>query len=344
MTNELGTLLKARRFLPLFLTQALGAFNDNLFKNAVTALVTYGLVLHTTIEASTMAALATGVFVAPFFLFSALAGQLADKLEKSTLIRWVKLAEIGVMTLAAVGLALHSAWFLLGVLFLMGTQSTFFGPLKLSILPQHLREDELVAGNGLIEAGTFLAILAGTMIGVMLAEMPGVVVVLSAMLIGFAVMGWLTSRAIPVAAASEPDLQVRANLAAETWNILKIAAENRQVLLTVFGISWFWLVGSVYLAQLQPFTKEIVGAEPGVISWFLGLFSVGVAVGSLLCNRVTQGHVTLMPVPVAALGMSIFGVDFYFATPSVPMGEAGGLVSLSEFLDRPEGWRMSIDL
>jgi acyl-[acyl-carrier-protein]-phospholipid O-acyltransferase/long-chain-fatty-acid--[acyl-carrier-protein] ligase len=343
MSHSQFGLLRTRRFLPLFVTQALGAFNDNAFKNALVILVTFALAERAGIDSQLYITAAAGLFIAPFFLFSATAGQLADKFEKSMLIRRIKLLEIALMGLAAIGFWRQDPWWLLGVLFLMGTQSTLFGPLKYSILPQHLEESELIGGNALIETGTFLAILLGTLFGGLLVLSDAGMEVVSATLIGLAVLGYLASFAIPAAAAPSPGLRLSANVPLETWRIIRVAAEQRGVFLSVLGISWFWLVGIVFLTQFPSYSKDVLHADEQVTNLFIATFSIGIAIGSLLCNRLLKGRIAATYVPIAALAITAFTIDLVFASRAATDG-AGALLGVGEFLAIPAHWRLLGDL
>ncbi|MCK5275896.1 MAG: MFS transporter, partial [Alphaproteobacteria bacterium] len=278
-------LLKSRRFLPLFATQFLGAFNDNAYKQALVIMVTYGVIQIGGNDPRVLITAAAGVFILPYFLFSAIAGQLADKLEKSRLILFVKIMEIAVMGLAGVGFLLENVWLLMFVLFLMGTQSAFFGPLKYSILPDHLREDELVGGNALIETGTFLAILMGTIFGGMMVGVEGGLLIVAGTVMAVAAAGVAGAFFIPKAGPAAPDLKLNLNIVGESWSIVRHAAKTRAVFRSIIGISWFWAVGTIFLTQFPTFGVEIFGADESVVTLFLVAFSLGIGLGSLQCNR-----------------------------------------------------------
>src|SRR5438046_795180 len=267
-------LLKQRRFLPFFLTQFLGAFNDNVYKNALVILVAFHAASLSRLDANTLSNLAQALFILPFFLFSATAGQIADKLEKSRLIRWVKLAEIAIMTLGAMGLYWRSLSLLMTALFLMGLHSTVFGPVKYAYLPQHLGQEEIVGGNGLVEMGTFLAILLGTLLGGFLIA-GGAAGPVAATVLVLAALGYFASRSIPHSPAADPRLSINWNPFSETWRILHFMRRNRTVFLSVLGISWFWFLGAVYLSQFPVFTKDVLSGKEEVVSVLLALFSVG---------------------------------------------------------------------
>ena len=333
------TLLGRRRFGPFFVTQFLGAFNDNLFKNALVALVTFGLVNQQPQNVNTLVNLAAGLFILPFFLFSATAGQLADKLEKARLMRRIKLAEIAIMAVAAAGFFLASPLFLIAVLFLMGVQSTFFGPVKYAILPQHLKEHELVGGNALVETGTFVAILLGTLLGPLVQGYGAIVVSVSLLLV--AVAGWLASRSIPQAPATDPDLAFTWNPLVATWPIIKVARSNTTVFNSILGISWFWFYGSSFLTQMPNFARVHLGSGVEVFQLLVMVFVAGIALGSLLCERLSGRLVEIGLVPFGAIGLTVFTVDLYFAVPPAAVGEPVGAV---EFLRRPGSLRLCLDL
>ena len=314
------SLLRTRRFLPFFVTQALGAFNDNVFRNALVILIAFRVAGLDAADIDFYSNLAAGLFILPFFLFSATAGQWAERSEKSLAIRRIKLLEIGIMLLAAVALWTGSLPFLLAVLFLSGTQSTLFGPVKYSILPQALKPEELVGGNGLIEASTFLAILIGSLVGgwLMNAFEYGERWVAAAVLL-LAVAGWLSARSIPTAAATDPDLRMDWNPLRQTWRVLMGLRGQRAVLNAVLGISWFWFFGSVVLAQLPNYTKIYLGGDASVAPLVLTLFAFGIGVGSLLCEVLSRRTVEIGLVPLGALGLTVFGVDLYLARPEAAL-------------------------
>ncbi|MEQ8865012.1 MAG: acyl-[ACP]--phospholipid O-acyltransferase [Thalassobaculum sp.] len=336
------SLLRSRRFLPLFVTQFLGAMNDNVFKNAFVILVLYGMADIGGQHAQVLVTVAAGIFILPYFLFSATAGQIADAQEKSRLIRRIKLAEIAIMTFGAVGLHLGDPYLLLGVLFLMGAQSAFFGPVKYGILPNHLAENELVGGNGLIEAGTFLAILVGTIAGGLLILRAEGLVTVSVVLLVLAVAGWLASRSIPVAEPDTPDLKINPNVMAETARIIRHAGHNRTLFLTILGLSWFWLVGATFLSQFPTLANAVLGADEGVVTLFLVAFSVGIAIGSLGCNALLKGEVSARYVPLAAIAMTVFIADLCLALQGRVPGET--TIGAAAFLSAPGNWRILADL
>jgi acyl-[acyl-carrier-protein]-phospholipid O-acyltransferase/long-chain-fatty-acid--[acyl-carrier-protein] ligase len=337
------TFFWAQRFLPLFITQFFGAMNDNLLKNALVMLVTYRIAVASGGNAQILVTLAAGLFILPFFLFSATAGQLADKYDRAALTRIIKIAEICIMAVASVGFVLQSEGLLLAALFGMGVHSTFFGPIKYALLPQHLAEDELLPGNAYIEAGTFLAILLGTILGGLLILQPHGIVLVCTALLAVAVAGYAASRRIPAAAGSEPGLRINPNLWAETWRIVGYARADKQIFLCILGISWFWLVGGTLVAEFAPFVRDVLHAGPAVVTLLLTVFSVGIGVGSFLCNRLLRGHIQSTYVPLAALAITVFGVDLYFASRFFAPA-AGGVLTASQFLVLPRAWRVLADL
>lgn len=338
-------LLKSRRFLPLFVTLFLGAFNDNLFKNSLLVLVVTA-VFATDVGTSTLVNLAAALFVLPFFLLSPLAGQLADKYEKATIIRWVKLAEIVIMACGVVAFYFNSLWGLLTVLFAMGAQSTFFGPIKYAILPQHLRPGELVAGNAQVEMGTFVAILTGTLLGTLIAGLDNYLPVLGAALLAVAVAGWLAGREVPAAEPHAPDLRIDWNPLREMVELVHLAREKRAVWHAILGISWFWLLGLAYLTQMPNFVVDVLGGDVAIIALLLCTFTVGIGLGSLLCARLSGGKVEMGLVPLGSLGLSVFGIDLYFSATGFAGQGAGAAAALSvgEFLGASGGPRILLDL
>src|SRR6266850_4849619 len=279
------SLLRERRFLPFFCTQFLGAFNDNVYKNALIIMLAFHAAALTTLSSGTLVNLCAGLFILPFFLFSATAGQLADKYDKARIIRYVKAFEIVVMIIGAAGFMHQNLALLIGALFLMGLHSTIFGPVKYSILPQHLKVEELVGGNGLVEMGTFLAILMGTVLGGVLIAQANSGVLVSVAVVAIACVGYLTSRAVPSAPPAAPDLKINWNPLTETWNNFQFTRANRTVFLSVLGISWFWFYGATLLAQFPNYCKDVLGGDEHVATVMLTTFSIGVGTGSLLCER-----------------------------------------------------------
>ena len=341
MSSQFG-LLKARRFAPFFATQFLGAFNDNLFKNALIVLLTFQAASWTALAPEVLTNLAAGIFILPFFLFSATAGQLADKYDKAKLARLVKLLEIVIMGVALLGFSMHSLAVLLTALFLLGLHSTLFGPVKYAILPQHLREKELVGGNALVEAGTFVAILIGTLAGGLLAGAAGHPTWVAYAGLVIAVFGYLFSRGIPAAPAPAPELVVSLNPLSETWRNIGFARQNRTVFLSILGISWFWLYGALFLAQFPAYAKNVLGGSEGSVTLLLAVFTIGIGLGSLLCERLSAGHVEIGLVPFGSIGLTLFGIDLAFASPALL--PAGAPLPLTSLLALHETWRVLFDL
>jgi 1-acyl-sn-glycerol-3-phosphate acyltransferase len=336
------SLLGQRRFAPFFLTQFLGALNDNVFRNGLVILITFQGVLVLGMDHSQLANVASVLFILPFFLFSATSGQLADKYEKSMLMRRIKLLEIVLMTIAAAALLAKSYLLLLFLLFLMGCQSTLFGPVKYAYLPQQLATDELIGGNALVEAGTNVAILLGLIIGgLMIATSPQDQTLLAASLIGFAVFGYLASRRIPTTVAVDPDLTISWNVWRETRRIVGFAREDRTVFLSILGISWFWFFGTVMTVQLPAYTLGILNGNAAISTALLAAFIVGIGSGSLLCERMSGRRIELGLVPFGSIGLSLFAVDLYFAQT---MPNITAVPSIGDFLGRPGSLRVLFDL
>ncbi|TDP72740.1 MFS transporter [Roseateles toxinivorans] len=334
-------LLSQRRFAPFFWTQFLGAGNDNLFKFAFTVLVTYQLQVAWLPPA--LAGLVIGaLFILPFLFFSATSGQLADKYDKTTLIRFVKTLEIGIMILAAVGFVLAQVHLLLACVFLMGLHSTLFGPVKFAYLPQHLNERELTGGNGMVEMGTFVAILLGNVAGGLLIALPGIgAQAVAVACIGVAVLGRVSAQLVPQSPATDPTLKINWNPITETWRNLKLAHGNLVVFRSLLGISWMWFFGAVFLSQFPSFAKEVLHGDEQVASLLLVVFSVGIGTGSLLCEMLSKRHVEIGLVPLGAIGMSVFAIDLYFAARGLPALPQMGLAA---FIAQPAHWRVMADL
>jgi acyl-[acyl-carrier-protein]-phospholipid O-acyltransferase / long-chain-fatty-acid--[acyl-carrier-protein] ligase len=337
-------LLKTKRFLPLFITQFLGAFNDNVFKNALVILITYTVAEQSALSPQIMVTMAAGIFILPFFLFSATAGQLADKHDKAKLIRIIKFVEILLMAGAATGFYLQQVNLLMLILFLMGTQSAFFGPLKYGILPDQLNENELIGGNALIGTGTFLSILLGTICGGLLILADNGTLIISVMVIALALIGWISSLLIPPTQAADSAIIVNYNFFTETHRIIQHIRQNPVIFRAVLGISWFWLFGATFLSQFPTFGKDIIGGNEQVVTLFLAVFSIGIGIGSLLCNRLLKGEVAATYVPLGILGMTIFTIDLYFASSRIIAGNAEALIGVMIFLESWANWRVLIDL
>ncbi|MDQ3196035.1 MAG: MFS transporter [Burkholderiales bacterium] len=336
-------LLRERRFAPFFCTQFLGAFNDNVHKNAVAILLAFHAAQLSSLSSNTLVNMSAGLFILPFFLFSATAGQLADKYEKSQLIRYTVMLEIVVMTIAAFGFYLQQVWLLLVALFLSGTQSAMFGPVKYAILPQHLRTEELIGGNGLVEMATFVAILLGTLLGgILIGMQPNGTTWVSITTISAACLGFIVSRGIPHSPAPAPALRINWNPLTETIRNIKFTRTNRTVFLVILGSSWFWFYGAMFVSQFPNLTKEVIGGNEQVVTLLLMVFSIGIGTGSLFCERLSGRKVEIGLVPFGSIGLTLFAIDLYFATRGLaPQQE---LIGAAEFLRQPQHWRLIADL
>lgn len=343
MTTEKDApnLLTTRRFGPFFVTQTLGAFNDNIFKNALVILLAFGVAGLSQADVDLYVNLAAGLFILPFFLFSATAGQLAEKYDKAAIIRAVKVFEIAIMLCAVVALHFRNVPFLLGLLFMMGVHSTLFGPVKYSILPQHLHESELIGGNAWVEAATFLAILLGTMLGGWLITLDGGTSWVGAAVVIVAVCGYWASRSVPQAPPAAPGLKINWNPVTETWHNIAFIRGNRTVFLSVLGISWFWFFGVTFLSQLPNYTKVYLGGNEQVVTLLLTIFSLGIGIGSMLCERLSGHRVEIGLVPLGSIGLTVFGVDLYFASTSIAAAQGLGAAA---FLHLAGSARVLLDL
>ena len=334
-------LLRQRRFAPFFWTQFSGAANDNLFKFAFTVMVTYQLSVSWLPPA--MAGLVIGaLFILPFLLFSATSGQLTDKYDKTKMIRFVKNMEIAIMLVAAGGFMTDNVPILLLCTFLMGVHSTLFGPVKFAYMPQVLSERELTGGNGMVEMGTFVAILLGNVAGGLLVAIPGIghTTVAVACVVA-ALAGRAVAQFIPSVPATDPGLVINWNPFTETWRNLKLAHENIVVFRSLLGISWMWFFGAVFLSQFPSLAKEVLHGNEQVASLLLVVFSIGIGIGSLLCEVLSRRHVEIGLVPLGAIGMSVFSIDLYFASRSLPPSEIMGLAA---FMAQGAHWRVMLDL
>ena len=319
MAHSQFRLLRERRFLPFFVTQGLGAFNDNVLKNALVIIVTYNAAAYSHINPSLLANFASALFILPFVLFSGISGELADRLDKALVLKSVKAAEIAIMALAGFGFYAHSLTILLTALFLMGAHSTFFSPAKYGLIPQVLAENELIGGNALVEMGTFVSILLGTLVAGILAGARRNDVLIGA-LAGIAVLGFLVSLAIPPLTPVAPTLKVHLNPYVSSMNNLRAATRHRTVFLGLLGISWFWFFGLLVLTQLPMFGKTVLGGNESVITVMLLAFTAGVGTGSLLCERLGGHKIEIGLVPLGSIGLTVFAVDLFFAIPKVPLG------------------------
>jgi 1-acyl-sn-glycerol-3-phosphate acyltransferase len=340
MAHNQFELLTQRRFAPFFWTQALGAFNDNVFKNALIAMVTFVLISLSEKQESTFIQLSSALFILPFFLFSATSGQLSERFDKAKLAQAVKWMEIIIMVIAAFGFVYQNIPLLMACVFGMGLHSTLFGPLKYSLLPQVLKPEELTGGNGLVEMGTFVAILLGTILGANLINIPntGAYWVAGATIL-IAAVGLLTARKMPSAPATTTSINW--NPVSETLKTLGFVTKNRSVFLSCLGISWFWFYGSMFFTQLPHYSKYVLGSSEGTFTLLLSLFSIGIATGSLLCEKLSHRTVEIGLVPLGAIGMTVFGVDLYFAHPQI-IGEKA--LPLMQAIAQPGVKRVMFDL
>ena len=350
-------LLKTERFLPLFVTQALSAFNDNAFRFAVAALMVGSM---TADESKLRVTISAALFVIPYLLFSATAGQLSDKFDKTAVARWVRLIEIGIVALSVYALNWGSANLQQFCIFLAGTQAAFFGPVKYSILPQHLTKQELLGGNSLVEMATFLSVLIGTIVGNLIVAYPNGKLAISAIMVAIAVFSYWTATRIPTAPSAQPDLKINWNVFTETWNNMKLATAKREVFLVILGISWFWLLGIVLVTQMQIFTLDSLRGTETVASLIFALFSIGIAVGSMYCNKLLDGRISVKYVPLAALLVSVFLIDLYFASgaagnklaavvesgtvPTIVNAAGFKLLNFGQVLSYWQSWRVLFDL
>ncbi|MCG6948233.1 MAG: MFS transporter [Acidobacteria bacterium] len=338
-------LLTERRFWPLFWTQFLGAFNDNLFKNALVILIAYRSMTLLGVTSKTIVVACAAIFIFPFFLFSATAGQLADHFPKWKLMRWVKVWEIGVMALASVGFATNNLALLLTVLFLMGMQSTFFGPAKYAILPELLDDETLVGGNALVAMATFLAILLGTITGgLVIAGGELWVSRLGLMVVTVAILGFLTSLYINKLSAANPDLPVDFNPVTPTIDIIRVARRVRPVFISILAVSWFWFLGASFLSLLPNFSKDVLSGGETVVTLCLATFCVGIGTGSMLCGLLSRGHLELGLVPLGSIGISLFAVDLARSGWAFSAPVAGELSTAAQFLQAQGGIHVLFDL
>jgi 1-acyl-sn-glycerol-3-phosphate acyltransferase len=335
-------LLKERRFAPFFGVQFLGAMNDNVFKQALVILLAYQTASFTTMSSDVLQNVAQALFILPFFLFSATAGQLADKYEKSRLITITVAIELAVMAVGAAGFFMQSLELLLAALFLGGVQSALFGPVKYAILPQHLKESELVGGNGLVEMGTSVAILVGMMLGGwMVSQAQWGIAGVAFTTMALSAAGWLLSRYIPLAPAADPGLRINWNLFTETWHNFQFMRGNRTVFLSILGISWFWFFGAMFITQFPNLSKNILAGDEHVVTLLLIVFSIGIGAGSLLCEKLSGHKIEIGLVPFGSIGMTLFAADLYWALSGHLQH---GPVSLGAFLRDTGHWRMLVDL
>ena len=335
-------LLGQRRYAPFFWAQFGAAGNDNLFKFAFTVMVAYRAEAASALSAGLMVNLIAALNILPFVLFSATSGQLADKYDKATLMRWVKVLEIGVSALALWGFVMANIPVLLACTFGMGMLTAIFGPAKYAYLPQHMNTAELTGANGMTEMGTFVAILLGNLAGGLLMTFSQGPLLAGLSCVGVALLGWFASRYMPATVAVDPQLRINWNPFTETVRNLKLAARDRTVLQALLAISWMWFYGVAFLTQFPVFAKDVLGGNEAVASLLLAVFSVGIALGSVACELLARGRVEIGLVPLGAIGMTVFGVDLYFTTLHLP--HAAVLQGVAAFVRDPAHWRAMLDL
>lgn len=338
------SLFKHRRFSAMFFTQFLGAFNDNVFKQALILILTYVAAAKMGMEISLLNNLAALLFILPYFLFSALAGQIADKYEKSKLTQGVKLLEICIMALAAIGFWFELYWLLFVALFLMGTQSTFFGPIKYGYLPEAMHKDELVGANGLFQTGTSLAILTGMMAAGVLTQLDHSTLWLIVSTLFVAILGYIASRHLPKTTPQAKDLAINWNIFSTSFDIIKYLHSLPLLFFVIIGNSWFWLYGATFLTQTPEFSKVILHGDESVVILLLTLFSVGTALGSLLCKTLTKNQVSLKLLPIGILGLSVFAIDLYLSLSSIAIQAPRTPYGISALMDMDGTWRVFADL
>lgn len=338
------SLFKHRRFSAMFFTQFLGAFNDNVFKQALILILTYVAAAKMGMEISLLNNLAALLFILPYFLFSALAGQIADKYEKSKLTQGVKLLEICIMALAAIGFWFELYWLLFVALFLMGTQSTFFGPIKYGYLPEAMHKDELVGANGLFQTGTSLAILTGMMAAGVLTQLDHSTLWLIVSTLFVAILGYIASRHLPKTTPQAKDLAINWNIFSTSFDIIKYLHSLPLLFFVIIGNSWFWFYGATFLTQTPEFSKVILHGDESVVILLLTLFSVGTALGSLLCKTLTKNQVSLKLLPIGILGLSVFAIDLYLSLSSIAIQAPRTPYGISALMDMDGTWRVFADL
>jgi MFS family permease len=338
-------LFTQRRFLPFFTTQFLGALNDNLFKNALLVIIVSLGVSEAASSTNFLTNLAAGLFILPYFLFSTTAGQLADKYDKAFLIRRIKFAEIIIMLIGCYALYSTNIWLMMAVLFLLGVQSSFFGPIKYSIIPQHLSPEELMAGNAQVGMGTFVSILLGTLLGGWLVTFPLGTVWVGSLAVVVALIGWWGSCKIPDAPADKGEIKISLNPIREAWRNLGFARENMTVFYCIMGISWFWLFGGSFLTQVPNFAVTVLQGHPTLISILLAAFIIGVAIGSILCAKVSGKQVEPGLIPLGAMGLTVFSADIFFSSGAYQLANLSAVeVTPLQFLGLDGGFRVFVDL
>lgn len=335
-------LLKSRRFLPLFLVQFLGAFNDQVYQKAFIALLTYRLAEQLGLPIAILGIIASALFILPFALITASAGQLADRRDKAILMRWIKAWEIVVMGMAVIGYYTQNVYWLYFVVFLMGAQSAMFAPIKYSVLPQYLHRDELMGGNALVQGFTFLAIIFGTVIGNELILREGGVLIVSIVVVAIAVIGFIAALFTPSAPPRPVAGKVDWFFPRAIYRLIVACRANRPAMRAIFAISWFWFLGATFLSLLPSYATEELGVDVGVLTVLLAGFSIGVAIGAVMSSVISRGKINVNLPPIGALGLAIMAVELWFATPPDPLAGAE-LLSRAEFFSSFTGWRILID-
>ncbi len=335
-------LLRTQKFLPLFVTQLLGAFNDNLFKFAMVILVIYQIYNDPALEFQ-FSALASGLFILPFFIFSAVAGQLADNFDKATISRFVKTLEIIIALTGGAGLILHNIPLMLTALTLLGVQSTFFGPIKYAILPQHLEKEEVLGGTGLVEAGTYIAILAGTISGGIIIDLVNEEAA-AAFVLMVAIIGWISARFIPSAPPQKSFEKIDYNFVRSSYRLVQETMHVRRLFLAIVAISFFWTIGAVLMIQFPPLVKNVLTADPTVASLFLGIFSIGIAIGSIIVNRLLKNQVSARFAPISVIIMGVFVVILFFVSASWQGLPDGQLYDFMTFMSYKGSWGLLLTL
>lgn len=341
MAAEHKHFMLTRRFFPLFLTQFLGAFNDNLFRQAVIILITFRFASEVGMSPPMLTNLAVGLFILPFFIFSALAGQLADKFEKRDQIFWIKVWEIGLMIIGAAAFHMENLALMITVLAGLGLQSTFFGPIKYGILPDLMRKEELLGANAFVEAGTFVAILAGTIIGGVLVLSENGLAQVSLFMVGIAVIGTISGRQVPITGQAAPDLKIQINILASTKNLVKSSLGNPTSRRAILGISWIWLLGTIFIAQIPDIVKNRLGGDEEIVTLFMACFSIGIGAGSIVCSRILKG---VLSARLAAPGLIILFAAtalLYFILPDLAVIETQPL-TITTFMATPINWLITI--
>lgn len=343
MSNQFQ-LMNERRFRPFFFTQFFGAFNDNVFKTALITLIAFHQSSLTTLDGDLLTTLLPGLFILPFFVFSATAGQLADKFEKARIFRMVKACEIGIMLFAGVGFFLHNMPILIAALLMMGIHSTFFGPVKYSYMPQHLSEQELIGGNAMVEMGSFVAILLGQVLGAWLASQAHYEWLVSLGVLTVALAGYISSRGIPQSPEAAPDLKINWNPITATGQSLALAWKSQPIWVTLVAISWFWFFGATLLAQFPNFAKHVLNGGESVFILLLSVFSLGIGAGSLMCEKWSGGRVKRRLVVMGSVGMSVFGLDLYWTAQGLLQHAPAITHTLPSFLAQTTHWHLLLDV